>query len=302
MDNMYTNPVLANVADPDVIVDHSTYYLYPTTTDIDVGGIKVYSSTDMVHWHDHGLAMTSGNDNWGESGFWAPDVTQRNNKFYMTYTANEHLCVSVSDSPLGPFKQIHFGPLHPDIKEIDAHVFKDDDGQYYLYFVRFTAGNVIYGAKLNDDMQSIDENTLCELLVPDHSWERDIAPVNESPYMLKHNGQYFLTYSGAHFESPQYGVGFATSKAPLGSFTKYPNNPILHANQAVHGTGHHTFALSPDGKEMFILYHTHFDTTTANPRKMAIDRVHYAYDFNHTLVLKVNGPTTTPQPLPSGTK
>ena len=56
----YKNSVLANVADPDVIYHNGTYYLYPTTTNEDAGGIKVYTSKDMVHWHNHGLAMTAG--------------------------------------------------------------------------------------------------------------------------------------------------------------------------------------------------------------------------------------------------
>lgn len=298
----YTNAVLANVADPDVIYHDGTYYLYPTTTDKDAGGIKVYTSTDLVHWHDHGLAMKAGKNNWGDSGFWAPNVTASHGKFYMTYTANEHLCVSVSDSPLGPFKQPKFGPMHPNTKEIDAHVFKAPDGHYYLYFVRFTGGNVIYGAKLNPDLLTIDESTLTELLRPSQPWEKDMADVNEGPYMLYKDGKYFLTYSGSHFESPMYGVGYATSGAPLGHFTKYKFNPIMQSNSSVHGAGHHTFASSPDGKELFIIYHTHHDLTTTDPRKLAIDRVRFTHDANGQLILETSGPTVTPQPMPSGTK
>ena len=73
----------------------------------------------------------------------------------MYYVANEHLSVATSDSPLGPFTQTkeEQKPMHEG-KEIDAHVFKDDDGQYYIYFVRFygksgvSDGNYIYGCLL----------------------------------------------------------------------------------------------------------------------------------------------------------
>lgn len=296
----YQNPIVPDLADPDVLYHGGTYYLYGTTTNEEAGGIKVYTSTDLTNWTDKGLAMKMGPKNWGASGFWAPDMIERDGKFYMYYTANEHLCDAVSDSPLGPYEQKEVGPMHWDTKEIDAHVFKDDDGQYYLYFVRFTDGNVIWGAKLNDDMRSIDESTLTQLLVPSQPWEQDMARVNEGPYMLKKDGTYFLTYSGAHFESKMYGSGYATSKSPLGPYQKYKNNPIMQSNSIVHGTGHHGITVSPDGTEMFMVYHQHFNLTQANPRKFSIDRVRFAKDEDGQTVLEVHGPTVTPQAIPSG--
>lgn len=296
----YQNALLPDAADPDVSYYKGTYYLYCTTPGEEVGGIKVYTSTDLTNWTDKGLAMKKGPNNWGESGFWAPDLIERNGKFYMYYVANEHLNVSISNSPLGPFKQKKVGPMHTDTKEIDAHTFKDDDGQYYLYFVRFDNGNVIWGAKLNDDMLSIDEKSLTKLLVPSQPWEKDMANINEGPYMLKKDGTYFLTYSGSHFESPLYGSGYATSKSPLGPYNKYKNNPIMQSNAIVHGTGHHGITTSPDGKELFMVYHRHFNLNQANPRQFAIDRMRFNKDEDGKTVLEVHGPTVTKQPIPSG--
>lgn len=296
----YQNPILPEVADPDVLYHNGTYYLYGTTPGREVGGIKVYTSTDLTNWTDKGLAMKMGPKNWGASGFWAPDLIERDGKFYMYYTANEHLCVAVSDSPLGPFEQTEVGPMHWDTKEIDAHVFKDDDGQYYIYFVRFTDGNVIWGAKLNDDMRSLDEKSLTKLLVPSQPWEQDMARVNEGPYMLKKDGIYYLTYSGAHFESPMYGSGYATSKSPLGPYQKYQNNPIMQSNSIVHGTGHHGITVSPDGQEMFMVYHRHLNLNQSDPRQFAIDRLRFAKDEEGQTILEVHGPTVTQQATPSG--
>ena len=297
---MYTNSLVAEAADPDVLYDHGTYYLYPTTAGKNIGGIKVYTSTDLVNWTDKGLAMTAGDENWGNQGFWAPDLIEREGKYYMYYTADEHLVVSIADSPLGPFTQTEVGPLHEDTKEIDAHAFKDEDGQYYLYFVRFTGGNVIWGAKLNDDMVSIDEETVTEILAPSQAWEKDIADVNEGPYMLKKDGIYYMTYSGSHFESPMYGAGYATSENPLGPFEKYEQNPIMQSNSLAHGTGHHAVAPSPDGKEMFMVYHRHESIWNTDPREFAIDRLRFTKNENGETVLEVHGPTVTPQPVPSG--
>lgn len=296
----YINSLVPEAADPDVLYDHGTYYLYPTTPARNIGGIKVYTSTDLVNWTDKGMAMIAGDENWGIQGFWAPDLIERDGKYYMYYTANEHLCVSIADSPLGPFVQKEVVPMHEDIKEIDAHAFKDEDGQYYLYFVRFTGGNVIWGAKLNDDMVSIDESTITEVLAPSQPWEKDIADVNEGPYMLKNDGIYYLTYSGSHFESSMYGAGYATSSDPLGPFEKYEQNPIMQSNSLAHGTGHHAVTESPDGKEMFMVYHRHESIWNTDPREFAIDRMHFTENEKGETILEVHGPTITPQPVPSG--
>ena len=300
----YQNPLLSDVADPDILFHNGTYYLYSTTSPKQIGGIRVYTSTDLTHWTDKGLAMKKGKYNWGKKDFWAPGIIERNGKFYMYYVANVHLCVAVSDSPLGPFKQEKFGPIHSKTEEIDANIFRDDDGQYYLYFVRFTKDkknqNVIWGAKLNDDMRTIDESSLTKLLVPSQSWEKHMTQVNEGPYMIKKDGIYYLTYSGSDFKSPMYGVGYATSKNPLGSYHKYKNNPILQSTNAVHGPGHNGIITSPDSKEMFIVYHRHKNLNTPEPRKFAIDRMRFAKDEDGKIVLEVHGPTVTRQPIPSG--
>lgn len=296
----YTNPVLANVADPDVLFYHGQYYLYGTTTTGDIGGIKVYQSPDLVHWQDHGLAMTAGPDNWGTAGFWAPAVGVIAHQVVMIYTANEHLCVTVADTPLGPFRQRQFGPLHEATKEIDANLFADDDGQWYLYFVRFNDDNEVWGARFDAARLTIDETTLTPLLIPSQPWEQDLGRINEAPYMLKHHGQYYLTYSGSHFASPNYGVGYATGTHPLGSFQKYAQNPVLQANAAVHGVGHHALTRSPDGSEGWIVYHRHYDLTNAEPRQVAIDRFTFTADANGGERLTVAGPTSAPRPLPAG--
>lgn len=295
----YQNPILPSSADPDVLYYNGTYYLYPTNTEDDRNGIKVYTSTDLVNWTDKGYALHR-DDVWGDNTFWAPDIIERDGTFYMYYTSEEHLGVATSKSPLGPFTQDNQTPMHPDTKEIDAHVFKDDDGQYYLYFVRFDNGNLIYGAKLNDDMKSIDETSIKRLLVPDEAWESDIARVTEGPFMLKRDGIYYLTYSGSHFESPGYGSGYAVSSEPLGDYSKYENNPIMQSNSLAKGAGHHGIVESPDGTELFLVYHCHNSTTMTNPRRFCIDRLQFTEDQNGKTILEVKGPTVTPQSVPSG--
>ena len=60
-------------------------------------------------------------------------------------------------------------------------------------------------------------------------------------------------------------------------------------------------APSPDGKEMFIVYHTHFAPGQVQPRKMNIDRMRFAPNpEGGPDILEVYGPTLTLQPMPSG--
>ena len=123
--------------------------------------------------------------------------------------------------------------------------------------------------------------------------------INEGPFMLKKDGLYYLTYSGSHFESPNYGCGYAVSDDPLKGFEKYEYNPIMQSNSLVKGAGHHCITTSPDGTEMFMVYHCHNNTTTTEPRRLCIDRIQFTEE-NGVTVLEVKGPTVTPQSIPSG--
>ena len=292
----YRNPLKENSADPFVLLHDGMYYLYATSSD---SGFQVFSSPDMSSWKDEGWALRK-EDSWGDRWFWAPEIIVKDGIFYMYYSVEEHLCVATSDSPLGPFKQEVKSPIHPNIKEIDGHVFLDDDGKYYIYFVRFDNGNNIWGAELNDDMASIKRDTLIRLLIPTEDWEKAMYPVVEGPFILKHERMYYLTYSGDHFESPGYGVGYAISDNPLGPFVKHKNNPIMQSNTLVHGAGHHSFVRSPDGTELFMVYHIHNNTTAVQPRRTCIDRAKFVPVNGGPDELLVYGPTLTPQPVPSG--
>lgn len=298
MKTTYTNPILPGFADPDVLLHDGVYYMYATNTqmkDESELGFKVYSSEDLVHWEDRGMALKA-EDSWGNKGFWAPDIVCVDGTFYLSYTVEEHICVATSDSPLGPFKQAEKKPIHEDIKEIDSHYFLDEDGTWYLYFCRFDNANQLWGAKLQPDMMHIQEDTLTRLLIPDTDWEREQWPVNEAPYMLKHKGLYYLTYSGSHCEA-HYASGYAIAESPLGPFTKYEGNPFLKSNEHIKGTGHHCITTTPDGKELILIYHCHYNMGKPHPRKLCIDRLWFEEQENGPDVLKTNGPTWTEQTL-----
>ena len=265
MKNTYQNPI-AQGADPFILLSCGTYYLYSTN---DPDGYRVLVSDDLVHWTDRGYCLHKDNVQ-GERWFWAPEIKEKSGRFYMIYTSEEHLGVAVSDSPLGPFTQEKKIWLS-ERKGIDGDYFIDDDGQVYLYYVRFDHGNIIYGTKMSDDMLSMDEAGEVRLLAPEEEWETRLGRVTEGPFMVKHSGKYYLTYSANDYRSADYAIGYAVSDSPLGPFRKYAGNPILIRNDKVNGTGHHSFTTSKDGKNLICVYHIHKSLTEVHPRMTCID-------------------------------
>jgi beta-xylosidase len=277
-------------ADPFVLTYDGKYYLYATNAD---DGFRVFVSDDMARWVDMGYCLKKG-DVIGEKWFWAPEIMENNGKFYMVYVAEEHLAVAVADNPLGPFVQREKKWLSEE-KAIDGHFFVDDDGTVYLYYVRFDDGNVIYMSKMNEDLSGFDEENERFLLRADEEWELRDCRVAEGPFVLKHNGKYYLTYSANHTRSEDYAIGYAISDSPFGPFEKYVNNPILHKTDEVNGTGHHSFVRSLDGKELICVYHCHYSKLEFQPRMVCIDRACFSENDNGEDVLEIFGPTTTEQ-------
>ena len=284
----YLNPVFGS-ADPCVLFYEGTYYCYATSESV---GYHVYTSTDLVNWTDAGACTGKmwGFDRW----YWAPEVIEKDGRFYMIATVNEHIGIAVADSPLGPFVPEENWLYE---KSIDGHIFMDDDGRAYLYYVSWQTDYAIYGCELTEDLRSVKPETTRMVLRATDPWEKVDGDCVEGPYMLKHNGLYYLTYSGTVYTSDQYAVGYATSDSPLGDFTRYEANPVLNFNAAVHGPGHHSFTTSADG-ELWIVYHRHNSTEAIHPRMTCIDRVRFAPTSSGVDRLEVYGPTSIPQPLP----
>ena len=184
----------------------------------------------------------------------------------MFYSAEEHICVATSDSPAGPFRQEVKHPIWEE-KSIDTSLFIDDDGIPYLYFVRFTDGNVIWVAQMTDDLMKIKTETLSECIKAEEPWELLQAKVAEGHSVLKKNGTYYLIYSANHYQNKGYGVGYATSESPMGPWIKYSKNPLLQGVEAIGlvGTGHGAPFQCKDGSWKYI-FHAHWSKEKIHPR------------------------------------
>jgi beta-xylosidase len=256
------------LADPFILLHDGIYYAYGTGGS---QGISVYVSDDLATWKKTPAPALAKKDSFGEKQFWAPEVyyKKENKTFYMFYSAEEHICVATAPSPLGPFKQENKQPMREE-KAIDSTLFIDDNGTPWLFFVRFTGGNVIWCAELSGDWETIKPGTLRECVRASLPWERVQGRVAEGPSVFKRAGVYYLLYSANHYKNRDYGVGCATAKSPRGPWEKSPQNPILqNPSPALAGTGHGAPFYDKNGTLRYV-FHAHAGPQTVHPRKMYI--------------------------------
>lgn len=149
MTSRYTNPLPVQFGDPYVLLaSDGQYYMYGTGGGAK-DGFSAYSSSDLINWKPEGQVYR-GNipGSWAVANFWAPEVYERNGKFYMFFSAdwrenptneleNFRIGVAVADKPTGPFKELSSGPLFdPGYPVIDGNIVEDADGRTYMYFSR----------------------------------------------------------------------------------------------------------------------------------------------------------------------
>ncbi|MGB3773934.1 MAG: glycoside hydrolase family 43 protein, partial [Leeuwenhoekiella sp.] len=341
----YSNPLDVAFGDPYVLNDgDGTYFMYGTG-----GGAKdgfgAYASTDLVNWEYKGQVYKGNTkESWAVSAFWAPEVYKKEGKYYMFFSAqwkvnptneleNFKIGVAVADKPTGPFKEMQDKPLFdPGYPIIDANVFKDSNGKYYLYYSRACYKHPVdsevatwakekgwydeieeswvYGIELKPDFTGVVGEPKLLLQPPksmddkNAAWEsRSVTSheVNrrwtEGSYTFKHDGTYYIMYSANYFGGKNYAVGYATSKAPLGPFTKASNNPVLEKNTEsggeVTGTGHNSLVFLENPERMYCVYHGR-TKASGEERVVFIDRLRIDKDG----MLTVDGPSTEDKVLP----
>ena len=172
---MSTNPVVTDIytADPDAFVFDGRFYLDLDRDEAPLGFFdfvmrewRVYSSTDMTNWTDHGVRMNLATFAWANRNAWAPEMVHRDGRFYWyvpvqkASTNSMSIGVAVGDTPLGPFTDALGHPLIDNTTanhssfDIDPTVLIDDDGQAYIYWGSFSSPRA---AKLKRNMIELEE-------------------------------------------------------------------------------------------------------------------------------------------------
>lgn len=265
-------------ADPTVFVENGRYYLTGTRNREPLG-FSVLESTDLKEWKSpdglpQQLILEKGQGAYGDKGFWAPQYYKEGDVYYFTYTANEQTVLAYANSVYGPFKQNVIRPVDESAKNIDSFLFKDSDGKYYFYHVRFNNGNFLWVAEFDLASGTIKPETLTQCFENTQAWEAtpnyQSAPIMEGPTVIKLDDVYYLFYSANHFQNIDYAVGYATSGSPYGPWVKYAGNPIIHRDiVGENGSGHGDLFEGLDGSYYYV-YHVHHSDSQVAPRKTRI--------------------------------
>lgn len=306
----YQNPLpVNNIGDPFILPVDGSYYAFATSSSI---GFYAWASPDLTAYGVKKKALQR--VSWANGLYWAPEVYAYGGWYSMVFSARRssdnslRIGIAFADKPQGPYKDPLDAPLFDfGYAAIDASLFVDADGTPYLYYARDCSENVvngyheshIYVVRLTEDLLStVGEPVL--LTVPEQAWELHTGDYrwNEGPAVVRHEGKYYLFYSGNYFEEKEYAVGVAVSANPMGPFEKGDANPLLSYVQRdgkllVSGPGHNSFFTV--GEELFTAYHTHtYPTAPSGNRQLCIDRA----GFHRDGTAYINGPTLFAQLLP----
>lgn len=272
-----------NFPDPFILPHGDEFLAYATNAERGGANVQMARSTNLVDWafvRDGGRAHDAMPDlpPWAREGWtWAPEVIRHQDRYLIYFTAKERRsglqCTGVAEAsdPRGPFTSKATEPLVCQREiggTIDPAVFRDADGQLYLYYKNdgnnrdFAKPTDIFGQKLSPDGLSLVGEPVA-LLRNDQQWE---AHVVESPTMVRQGDDYIMFFSANHFGwevdqrlSP-YAMGYARCEGPMGPCVDYPDNPILYSYNdpqagCLSGPGHQA-VFEAIGRQ-FIVFHAH---------------------------------------------
>ena len=307
-------------ADPEIRVFGDRYWIYPTYSDdagkpdvspsftpeqvklrrqhtvrpsyLQQTFFNAFSSPDLVHWTKHSHVLDVADVAWAGYAVWAPSAIEHKGRYYLFFGANDiqsdaqqgGIGVAVADTPGGPFKDAIGKPLigafHNKAQPIDPFVYRDDDGQVYLYYGGWKQCNVV---RLSDDLRSVRP-------FADGTTYKDITPPGyvEGSFVIKRKGVYYLMWSEGAWTGSDYRVAYATGKSPTGPFT--PKGTILAEDARIaRGAGHHSVVNVPGTDEWYIVYHRRpLGDDKGEHRQIAIDRMTFAADGSIKPVVLTN--------------
>jgi beta-xylosidase len=224
---------------------------------------------------DHGVVLHLKNVPWAKQQMWAPDAAYKNGKYYLYFPAKNkegifQIGVAVSNTPEGPFIP-EVQPISGTYS-IDPAVFRDTNGNHYIFFGGIWGGQLqqyrnnqfnqqfnepsdkeaALGprvALLSEDMLQLAEEAK-EILILDEYGKPLLAGDHErrffeGPWMHKHNGKYYFSYSTGNTHYICYAIG----DNPYGPF--YYKGRIL--NPVIGWTTHHSIC-EFEGKT-YLFYH-----------------------------------------------
>jgi GH43 family beta-xylosidase len=248
---------------------------------------------------------------WTPSGtnfadIWAPELHFINGRWYVYFAADQngdnsthriYVLESKSADPLSKYSFV--GEINaPDNQwAIDGTVLNLNNHLYFIWSGWENPNNQttqnLYIAPMSSPTQISGQRIL--ISSPTYSWENSVAPINEGPEILQHDGKTFLIYSANASWTNSYCLGMLTlvGSNPLkpSSWVKNPT-PVFQSGNGVYGPGHSSFTTSEDGTQNWIVYHA------ARYSGAGWDRTIRTQPFTWN----ANGSPNFGQPLPTSTQ
>ncbi len=250
--DMYRNPIRTGMhPDPSIVRVGEDYYMVNSSF-IFFPCIPISHSKDLIHWKVIGHAIT--NPEWahlddleGGRGYWAPDISYDEGRFYITatYRMNDDgtvyrkQMVTSSDTPEGPYCE----PVFIDEDGIDPSIFTDEDGKRYMLLNR--------GARIFE----ISKDGAKKLSEPELLWYGDNKRAPEGPHLLKKDGYYYL-FMAEGGTGMGHRITVARSKTLKGNYEPCPYNPIMRQNDeaaTIQRAGHGKPVMTQNG-EWYMVY------------------------------------------------
>ena len=318
----YENPVLdADFPDPTIIrAPDGFYYGYATQTQREGRWINIQlaRSPDLFHWEYLGEALPR-KPAWASDtqDFWAAPVQRDGSRYTMYFstkpnTSDERhglcLAVATSNSPTGPFVDMGHPLLcGPGFVNIDPMAFDDPaTGKHLLYWG--SGFEPIKVQELARDRTSFAPGSAPRDLVWPAPNRRAFPVLVEGSWMTRHDGWYYLFYSGDNCCGPKadYAVMVARSRSALGPFqtleqaTGTPHSIVLKKSARWIAPGHNSIVKDKSGQDWLVYHAVDANRTREKPtddpntrRIMLIDRIEWRNGWP-----VIDGPSSGPMPAP----
>lgn len=262
------------VADASIVEADGVFYCYATTDGwgkhLSTSGTPVvWKSRDFVNWSFDGSIFPANFD----AKYWAPSApVEHGGRYYLFPTLDGKITATVSDSLTGPFRTLDGKDIFPDSgwnpfpieqkSAIDAEIFRDDDGQAYMFYSRRRV------VKLKPDLSGPDGPVL--------TIDTGETNYSEGPWIFKRQGISYYLYTLGGGETYSYAY-LMSRTSPTGPWTIPQEKIIAQTDPAagIYGPGHGCF-LNPAGTDDWYFIHLEFGRGSTNrqifAQKMAFNK------------------------------
>lgn len=260
---LYSNPLLSDIRDPEVVCSQGKYYVHYPDKISSGGAYMISESDDLVNWSEPDVIFKNQKNLLPGSMYVSAD-----GKYYLYYVVHggrnakvkkRSIGVAIASDIKGPYQDIGLlldsDVLDSDVEYLDPFFYRDDDGKMYLIYketIEYGTYSKVMLQEMKDPITVNKDTPSKELIRSDRPWERRVV---EHPYILKHKNLYYLFYSGGRGDDDSYNLGFATGNSIKGSFVKSINNPLIKGSYKRDVISPGAFSFVKDSKgEIWALY------------------------------------------------